>query len=291
MWFAEKATVSKSRGHRRKKRIRTIRLNSRVASSKKRGDRRPVRVTMVALALVLVVALGASIWFGVRFVGRALFSGNRAFVIRHLDIKDGAMMTESLIREYTRIEEGMNLFGVNIGQVRADFLSRAPSVKSMQISRLLPDTLRIEITERMPVARLGWKGPLVVDRVGTVFVFKSQSDHLPFIIGYRGDGLRPGSKLHGTALAGLEVFDVCDDHPALGLNIEAIEVDNGDRLTLRLADRKAAKLAWEEMGTASKGSRRDLLMKLGMLSRALRSDEGRNLSSFNVTLDGRIYGN
>lgn len=288
MWFNDRPILIRSQGNRRKRRrVRTIRLGARLRS---RGRPQVTRVAVTVVAIAAAVGVCALLWFGTRLLGDVLFSGNGKFVIRNIDIRGGVMISEALIREYTQVEEGMNLFSVDIKQIRSDFLRRAPSVKSMEISRILPDVLRIQITERMPLARVGWRGPLVVDRQGVVFVFKGHSSHLPVISGYRGAGLRPGSRLQGFALAALEVLDAGEDHPSLGLEIEAIEVDNREHLTLRLANRKAVKLAWREMGTMVKASRENLLKKLGRTSRALQSDKGRRCSTLDATMDEPIIG-
>jgi len=289
MWFKDTPVLSESSGSRRKRRhTEVVHLNARL----KRGKGKGFRLTGVAIAASSVaagLAICLLIWFGLLFMGKVLFSNNDAFVIKKVDIKGSAMITENLVREYTQVREGMNLFQVDIGRIRSDFLRRAPSVKSMEISRILPDTLNMEITERMPLARLGWRGPLVVDRKGVVFVVKGRSSHLPVISGYQGAGPRPGARLRGIALAALEVLDVSDDYPALGMGIEAIEVDKKEDLTVRLSDRKSALLAWDEMGMMTSVSRDNLLEKLGKLSVSMRSEEGRKRSMFDATLDGPIY--
>lgn len=292
MQFNETSLLSKSSGSRRKRRRPgSVRLNARLKAGKGK-EGRGFRLTSLAVALSSVAAVLAVcllMWFGLRLLGGVLFSSNDAFTIRKVDIKGSAMITEDLIREYTQVREGMNLFRLDIGRIREDFLRRAPSVKSMEISRLLPGTLSMEITERMPLARLGWRGPLVVDRKGVVFVVKGRSSHLPVITGYKGAGPRPGARLRGSAIAALEVLDVSEDYPALGLGVEAIEVDNREHLMLRLSDRKSARLAWNEMGTMTPGSRDNLLERLGKLSVSMRSQEGRRRSMFDATLDGPIY--
>jgi len=290
MWFKDSPTQSKSaRGRRKRRSTGSVSLNARL---KKKGKGKGPRLTSVAITASSVAAVVVTcllLWFGLRFLGGLLFSNNSAFVIKKVDIKGSAMITEDLIREYTQVHEGMNLFQVNIGRIRSDFLRRAPSVRSMEISRILPHTLRMEITERLPLARLGWRGPLVVDRKGVVFVVKGRASHLPVITGYQGTGPRPGANLRGMALAALEVLDVSDDYPTLGLDIDAIEVDNREFLMVRLSDRKSAQLAWSEMGAMTSASRENLLNRLGRLSAAMRSEKGRSRAMFDATHEGDVY--
>ena len=288
MWFENAPGRTKRPARRRRRRPKSVTLQARTAARKK--PRAAVRVAAPLGAVVAAAAVCLLLWFGLRALGHALYADNPAFVIRELDVQGGALISETLIREYTQIEEGRNLFDVDIDQVRHDFLARAPSVRSMEISRRLPDCLRIRIDERTPLARFGWRGPLVIDRHGVVFAFSGRTDHLPVIANYRGDDARPGARLSGMCLAALEVLEALEEMPSLGLDIEAVEVDNRDYLMLRLRDRKAAKLAWKEMGAGSRASRRHLLRKLGRLVKALSSEEGRRLSLLDATLEGRIYG-
>lgn len=289
MWFNDSPARSRSTGSRRRRRRKaTVRLGARVKSGRSKPHN-PARLAWGLSAVVIGLVACVALWFGFRFLGSALFAKNDAFVIRRIDITGSAMITENLVREYTQVHEGMNLFALDIAQIRADFLRRTPNVKSMEISRILPHTLKMQVSERMPLAQLGWNGPLVVDRKGVVFVIKGRSSHLPVITGYQGTGRRPGSRLRGMARAALEVLDVCDDHPVLNLGIEAIEVDNRERLMLRMADRKSAKLAWEEMGQMTAASRETLLKRLGRLSEAIHSEKGRRHTMFDATMDGPIF--
>jgi len=288
MWFENAPGRTKRPARRRRRRPKSVTLQARTAARKK--PRAAVRVAAPAGAVVAAAAVCLLLWFGLRALGHALYAENPSFVIRDLDIRGGALISETLIREYTQIEEGRNLFDVDIDQVRRDFLARAPSVRSMEISRRLPDCLRIRIDERTPLARFGWKGPLVIDRDGVVFAFNGRSDHLPVVANYRGDDARPGARPDGLCRAALEVLEVLDDMPPLGLDIEAVEVDHRDYLMLRLRDRKAAKLAWKEMGAGTRASRRHLLRKIGRLVNVLSSEEGRRRSLLDATLEGRIYG-
>ena len=297
MWFDSKPIKVKSRRTRSsRKRVGTITLNARGAGRKKsaKASRTPklTKVAVGALALITLVAVGAAVWYGSRTAARRLFTRNHVFVIKHIDIRGGVMMSKALVREYARVDEGMNLFDLNIGQIRNDFIRRAPSVKQMEISRVLPDTLRLEIVERMPLARLGRRGPLVVGRHGMIFVYKGPMAQLPIIAGYGRTGTRPGLKLTGMAQAALEVLDAIDEHPALDMEVETVDVGNRDCLVLRLADRKSVKLAWREMGMLTPASRQHLMKKLAEVSAALQSERGMHLSMLNATLDdGRMHGN
>jgi hypothetical protein len=249
-------------------------------------------VAVFVLVPVAVLAACAALWLGVRWGAAMMFWRNDRFAIRHLDIRAGTVITADLVREYTRIEEGMNLFAVDIGAIRRAFLQQAPNVRSISIARQLPDTLQIEIVERVPLARIGRRGFLVTDREGSVFGVRSPPVGLPYISGYRGPALRPGDRLAGMAQAALEVLDVCDN-PRLGLRVESVEVHRDDYLVVRLVfdDRmREVDLAWDDMGRRTKASRRRLLERLEWVKRTLESPRGANLSHLDATFADRIVG-
>jgi len=261
-------------------------VNRRLSSQKKAKVYRSAAFVLVP---VIVAGLCVLAWVGLGFIGEQLFSKSDRFRIVDLDIKGGEVITPELIREYTQIHEGMNLFGFDGEKIRGDFLRRAPNVKSLEISRHLPDALRIAVIERVPLARMGTRGHLVADREGVVFGLHSRSSGLPVIDGYKGSRLRPGSRISGLAMAALQVLEVCDS-PALGLRVEVVETNHEDRLVLRLPGRVSVKLSWPGMGEETPESRKHLLTKLARIVRTLQSRKGRRLRTLDATHDDDIYG-
>ncbi len=247
---------------------------------------------MFILVLLLIGAMGFACWVGLRMVLRWLFIENSRFNIVKLEIEvaDNAVITPALVREYTQVKEGMNLFEVDISAIREDFMLRAPNVKSMEISRRVPETLKIKIDERVAIGRVGRYGEMGIDREGVVFGLKAGSRALPRIIGHSGgdNGFRPGNRLCGWEYAAVQVLSVCDD-PRFGVYIENINVSNSDYLVLNLTGGKTVKMAWEDMGEPTMRSRSRLQKKLGRLSRVLQSDEGKRKSRFDCTFEGRVY--
>lgn len=240
-----------------------------------------------------VVVIGATIalWMGISFTGRVLFSKNDRFQIKNLNIQEGTVITADLIKEYTQIKEGMNLFAFDIAKVRQDFIRHSPNVKSMEIRRQLPDTLHVRIVERVPVARIGRKSPFVADSEGYVFGLRAGYQALPVITGYRDPSLRPGSRLCGMSLAALEVVEACYDQ-RIGLHIDEVEVNNPEHIVLYVPDGakiKEVTLSWRNMGKRTTESRQELAKKLSRVVESMQSEDGRQRSRFNATLDDRVY--
>jgi cell division septal protein FtsQ len=292
MALGKKSVKARSRkGKRRQKSPNLIRLNVKKTNKRNHSAQSRVKAVVSMLSIVVLVGLILGLWAGSRFIVRKLYSRNSTFIIKHIDIKGSMILSSTLVREYTKIDEGLNLFDLNIRQIRNDFLRRVPSVKSIDISRKLPDTLEINIVERIPLARLGLNSPLVVDRYGMIFVFKGPASQLPVLIGYDKKRSRPGVKILGIAQAALEALVAIEDDPSLGLDVARVGVGYDNYLLLRLTDGKIIKLAWNDMGMQTDISQEELLVKLSKVSVALHSKRGMNLTVLNATLDKDMPGN
>ncbi len=267
-----------------------IRLNTRKVNKRKRSGKEKARLIAGLFVLGVFLVLAFSLFAGARLLAQKLYSRNSQFVIKHINIKGSLMLSPALVREYLQVDEGMNLFALDIENMRKDFIRRVPGVKSMSLSRKLPDTLEISITERLPLAKLGIRSPLVVDRYGMIFVFKGPSSQLPVIWGYSRKRSRPGVKIIGKAQAALEALSAIDDNPSLGLNVALVDVSRDDYLVLRLTDGKRIKLAWKDMGMQTDTSKQALLTKLGKVSSALHTRKGMKLAMLDATMDNNLSG-
>lgn len=236
----------------------------------------------------------AALFLGIRLTGQLLFSRNDRFNITNLDIRDEGNIASYFIRHRKGISEGTNIFSFSTAHLREEFLQQrfAAKYKSMDISRVLPGTLSVALTERVPLARIGSWGNLVVDRDGCVFGVRSGSRDLPTIAGYPGAGLKPGVRLQGSAIAALEALMACDD-PRLGIPVQSVDVDEEDELVLFLkpgAKAKGFKLRWVGMGERTRESREALMRQLMRVSQALSQSGSRRHSMLDVTYDDRIFG-
>jgi len=288
MWFDDD-DISVRRlfaGKRNRRRASVLRV--RVGG---RRARSVSRIAVLVLVPTVVIAAGTLLWVGLSLAAGGLFSRNEKYTIKNLNIRPGMVITRELIKEYTGIDEGMNLFGFNIAKIRSEFLRHTPNVREIEMTRQLPDTFTIEVVERAPLARIGRRGYLVADREGFIFSLRKSADSLPFIAGYNAAKLRPGAVIGAPALAALQVLNACDN-PRLGVSIQAVDVGHDDHLVLYLADRRTVRFAWKGMNEDTKSSRKALLGKLGKMKEALESEDGRRrmVSTLDFTIDGRPYG-
>lgn len=270
-----------------RRRVTTLKVNTRLG---RRPDH-PHRTLVVGVSLAALAAVCVLTWLGMRKAVRVLFAENDRYTIRRLVINEGTVVTGSLLREWTQLAEGMNLFSFSSRRLRRSVMSRAANIRSLEITRRLPDSLEITVAERVPLARLGRRGAFVCDREGAVFSLGLRQKVLPQILSDAHRNLRPGSRLEaGMTLAALELIEVCDD-PRIGLDIESVRVDRETSLLVRgtFGGRsRTMDFSWPEMGKRSAASRRFLLEQLGAVLGTLRSPQGRTASALDATFNGRI---
>ncbi len=275
----------------RYRRSSTQNLRVRVRADVRRQER--IRYLGVLVVILALAACGVAGWFSCRLLGKVLFSGNDTYTLKTLDIRGGGSIVRDFIRGKHNLTEGINLFSFNIEELSRDFLAGAPSFKSIQIRRILPDTLTIEVVERSPLASIGRSGILVVDREGVVFGMRSRFEHLPVITGTTGAVLKPGDRVTGVLRDAVTLLDVCDQ-TLLGSDLSIVQVDvrggfggREDALNLELRDGVRVALWWPRGVVEETASLQDLKDRLRVLSGVIRRSkaDGRLLQTVNLTLD------
>ncbi len=134
------------------------------------------------ILIIAAIALGA-------FAAYRHTQSGAQFAVKTIEI-DGATHTpRAALDAITRQYVGMNLFKIDIGRVRRD-LGALAWVRHVDIEEKVPDTLRIRIVERTPVALVLSDGPVhYVDDDGVTFAELSTAvgdADLPVISGARG---------------------------------------------------------------------------------------------------------
>ena len=113
------------------------------------------------------------------------------FAVRHLQIAGTQHTARADVDRVMRQYIGTNLFHLDIARLRRD-LSSLPWVSRVEIEKKLPDTLRVLIVERTPVALADNGLVSYVDEHGAAFAELTPSvgdPDLPLISGARGDDL------------------------------------------------------------------------------------------------------
>jgi cell division septal protein FtsQ len=262
--------------------------------SRGRGSDLSKQATKAGLVALFALAGLAGLALGAYGLGRLLFARNDRFRITALDIRDDGNIATHFIRNMKHIREGTNLFSFSAARVRQEFMEQryASKYRSMEISRVLPGTLVVSVTERVPAARIGPETGLVVDREGCVFGLRQGGRSLPAITGYPSVDLKPGTRLDRQAVAALQALEACDD-PRLGIGVDSVDVEEDAYLVVTLkpgSPAKGFKLSWKGMGERTERSLDDLRVQLKRVSQALRQPGDRRHTMLDATYGSRIYG-
>lgn len=236
--------AAKGRNNRRNRsREGVLRAAARSVERRRENRRRWGRLAVLVLG---ILAVGGALVFGGREMIHRCFLDNEFFAIRHLDITTDGSLSAERIREYAGVSEGMNLFRIHPEEVREQLLTVAV-VENAQVGRRFPDTLVIELSERVAVARLGRPGsgtPLATDATGHVLGPSSVRATLPVVTGIRDKALRPGDVIADPMMGeALRILEICS-HPALrkefmvvGVNVSSedwmtVDLDSGEQVLL-----------------------------------------------------------
>ncbi len=248
------------------------------------------------IGIVVFVALLFILIFAPWVFRKGVFVMNKAFVLRQFDIEGGETLTPPLVRELleaetvaNRVMIGMPLFGFDLERTRREFLLRAPNIKNMRMTRVLPDTLVIRIVERRPILRIG-AGGFVADSEGIIFSRYVSVNGLPRLTGVERADLAEGSELSGLARAAVFLITCLDETP-VPLPVTGVDLANSDYLVLTLIDQKQVLFAWDGMLDPQCGGEagiRVLRTQLRGLAEAINSPSGRNRRFWNATVKGRF---
>jgi len=146
------------------------------AASRAPGGRRILH----GLALLGVLVLLA--WIGLQLDGWA--SRSPRFALRTVRVRGLHRATEHELLRLAGVAPGTNLWALDSGAV-AQAMSAHPWVRTVEVTRSLPDTLQLRIEERTPVALASLGDLYVVDTDGAPFKRVSGAEplDLPLLTG------------------------------------------------------------------------------------------------------------
>ena len=245
------------------------------------------RLGMIALLIIMLIALAG---FGVWLLTRSLFSANNHFILRRVVVKSSGWWNsrESDICTLLKITKGKsNLFAINFAEAKKK-LEKEPSIAEVSIYKILPDSLVIKISERIPRAFLHWQGnKIVVDSEAVVMstsscvnVFKD----LPVITGFRSkpEDLLPGNTLEQVK-SGLKLLELAADKSP-EITIKRISLNNDNEYNTIIFDKKTRKTYTVFF------PRKGVLRKLSMLNSVLdeiKNGRGKNAKIIDLRFKGQ----
>jgi len=192
-----------------------VRMRSRTARAAR------FRAITAAVAIVGSTALGALLaWQGYQWALKRFVYSNEAFTIRRIELRhDGRLRPEQILC-WARVQTRQNLLAIDLGRVRHE-LELNPWIARAEAENHRPDTLRLSVYEREPVAQIVfWRFSAADHRTWAETNYVDQAGHV--MPPLTPSSLRPGSSAdfsHLTRLVGLEPGDVNPgqrlDHPGV----------------------------------------------------------------------------
>ncbi len=218
--------------------VKSTSLRTRIAFSRAWVLHRKFIVRLVAaLGLALVLGVGfqarggimqAALNIGDLLAGRFVQSG---FGIKEIAISGQVMARERDIATALEINETTNIFNFNVAAARQRIID-LPAIADVQIRKIYPSQLLVQVKEVTPIARWRINGvTFVIDGAGTRIADATASDdNLPLVIG------------NGAANDAMAMIKALNSYPDLTKGIAALSrigdrrwdliYDNGLRIRL-----------------------------------------------------------
>jgi hypothetical protein len=240
MWF-RKTNKNRRLG------TRGLLLDVKLRSDQVRATR--VRWGMIALTVSACTVFGLYVlWRTGEWALNHFLYENKEFAVQQVDAQTDGVIAADQLRRWAGVKPGENLFALDLARVKRD-LELVPAIKSAAVERVLPRTLRIQVTEREPLAQV-YTPQLRADRRGYDMRLLQMdadgclmlpleprqratppaqpADSLPTLAGLDPNDLAPGRKLESPQVrAALELIVAFERSPMAGLaDLRRIDVSS-----------------------------------------------------------------
>ena len=199
---------------RRQQHLLDVKVRARRAS-----HHRNRRILVAISRVVLVLALVAGLYYGVRTGLNRFFFQNPEYFLSTIAIQTDGTLQRDQILKTAQLREGLNIFSVNLAEVH-DRLQQLAQVDDVQVERKMPNEIDIHIVERKPIAWITSErsvadpfvsdAAFLVDARGIVMKEKKLLPEylaLPLITGCASEALAPGKAVDSfEAKAALELL-------------------------------------------------------------------------------------
>ena len=273
-------------------------MKKNVTAPNKRGK----LIAATAIAGIVAVALAA--WGSAVAFGKMRQTYELQCCVtdagEQVEVVTGKIIPARLIVNHFGLTNGVNLAQIPFTTLRERLLKDTPNLRDVKITRHLPNSVRVEVTERVPVVRVIGSASNAspnnaADRDGVVFWYpRRDTALLPIVRDAKKRTSSPGERLTGMSLAALQLLEEAADPEFAALSIQEVDTFKPDYLFATLGDSSRAKIAWEDMEKPTKSSRASLRRQLSRLTKAIKSNVAAGTKLWNATdwgTPGRIYAN
>ena len=140
-------------GKSRNKRSREVmRLDVKLRNERVREERFKILSAMFGIFFALVVVV-FGVWRGGEWILNQTIFGSERFAITEIDVRtDGVIAPEHLVK-WAGVRKGQNILALDLWELKRN-LQLVPVIRSANVERILPGTLKINVVEREPVAQI-----------------------------------------------------------------------------------------------------------------------------------------
>ncbi|HXC99415.1 MAG TPA: FtsQ-type POTRA domain-containing protein [Verrucomicrobiae bacterium] len=247
-WFASK---SRNRRSGREQHVLDVKLRSdQVRAARLRLGGIGVGMTLATLAGFFIL------WRAGSWTLDRMIYDNPAFAVERIDVKTDGVISAEQVRRWSGVKAGQNLLALDLARVKRDLEMAAP-IRSAAVERVMPHTLKLCVTERVPVAQItvlrlkpgGATEPSIVylDRDGFVLIplaaaqlaqAARTNNVLPVICGLNLSEVMPGKKIDSMQVRGaLQLIGAFQHSPLAGLtDLRLVDVSSPELLQATTGD-------------------------------------------------------
>lgn len=184
----------------------------------------------------LILVILATCGFGGVRVGQYLLADSK-YAVSHIVVRGNEKLSSDEIVSASSLKKGQNIFRCKIHHAK-ERIGSLPLVERATVSRFMPDVVVIEVTERVPRARLAGTEQLLTDYAGMILPPAAANDpeELPVISGMDAKDLAVGQRLTGPGITkALRVLQLWESSslPELA-ELDMIDCSRADNLRLCL---------------------------------------------------------
>jgi cell division protein FtsQ len=185
---------------------------------------RRVRRGWSGVAVITLQAMGVAVLaFSSLWLGYAKVMASERLRVGHVDVRGSRFLSEGEVRELLGPAVGENILSLDIDTIKGRLRS-SPWVADATVRRTLPDTLQVEIHERVPLALAEADGLYLMDGEGVLIELygpKTAGFDLPIVRGLTGvngearrdRAQRAGALLRDLGDLGAEISEVQFEEP------------------------------------------------------------------------------
>jgi len=211
------------------------------------------------------------------------------FHLRTVEVAGGSRMAAESVESLIRQVAGESVLQADLPAIRS-LLKQRPLIKEAEVTRVLPDTIRVSITERRPVAVVAQSGqtPVCVDEeaviIGAFRLMGEQS--MPLLFGWNEeDSLLAMSENRQRVSLYLQLEkELREAGQEYWKSIDQVNLRNLQDVVVNLTD---SPLTWIHLGDRDFGSR--FALSLQILS-AVKNHDAAELQRLGITPSTEIMG-